>query len=42
MSDEPAPKTCSLCGQAPAGPGGILCGPCKTAIEAKLPPAGGS
>lgn len=25
--------TCSRCGEAPPGPGGILCAPCKTAIE---------
>lgn len=27
-------KTCSRCGKAEAGPGGILCGPCRQAIEA--------
>lgn len=26
-------KTCSKCGEAEAGPGGILCGPCRQAIE---------
>lgn len=25
--------TCSRCGTAEPGPGGILCAPCKTAIE---------
>ena len=27
-------KTCSKCGEAEGGPGGILCGPCRQAIEA--------
>jgi len=33
MSDTTEPKTCAKCQEAPAGPGGILCPPCKTAIE---------
>ena len=34
-------KTCSKCGAAPAGPGGILCGGCKDAITAQLAAAHG-
>jgi hypothetical protein len=30
----PEPKTCANCQLAPAGPGGILCPPCKDAIAA--------
>jgi hypothetical protein len=35
--DQHASRTCSKCGEAPAGPGGILCGPCRTAIEENPP-----
>lgn len=31
----PEPKTCAKCQQAEAGPGGILCPPCKTALDAR-------
>jgi hypothetical protein len=31
------PRMCNSCGVAPAGPGGILCGPCRTRIEAHRP-----
>jgi hypothetical protein len=27
------PRTCAKCGKAKAGPGNVLCPPCKTAIE---------
>ena len=29
------PKTCAKCQQAEAGPGGILCAPCKTDLESR-------
>ncbi|WP_281180697.1 hypothetical protein [Nocardia niwae] len=32
MSDDP--KLCSICDERPAGPGGLLCGECRTRIEA--------
>ena len=32
MTDKP--RMCSKCGEQPAGPGGILCPACVTAIEA--------
>lgn len=35
MSDE-QPKQCSKCGKKDAGPGGVLCPGCKTAIEAQV------
>ena len=28
-----ASRTCSKCGKAPSGPGGILCPPCRHDIE---------
>ncbi|WP_279629629.1 hypothetical protein [Amycolatopsis kentuckyensis] len=38
MSDETTEgPTCSKCGQAPAGPGGILCPACLAAIQAQRP-----
>ena len=30
------PKTCSKCGEQPAGPGGVLCPSCVAEIEARL------
>jgi hypothetical protein len=30
------PRTCSRCGQAPAGGGGVLCGACRSEIESQL------
>lgn len=38
MTDATEVPTCSKCGNAPAGPGGILCPACLTAISAvRLP-----
>jgi hypothetical protein len=39
MSGQGEPKLCSKCQTAPVGLGGILCPPCKRAIEA-VPPLG--
>ncbi|MEV4053019.1 hypothetical protein AB0J55_17690 [Amycolatopsis sp. NPDC049688] len=42
MSDQtdeaPAGPTCSKCGAAPAGPGGILCPGCLAVIQAQRLP----
>jgi hypothetical protein len=37
MAADNPPKTCSRCGNAPAGPGGILCPACVKLIEASRP-----
>jgi len=29
-------RQCAKCGDAPAGPGGVLCEPCRIAIEQSL------
>jgi hypothetical protein len=29
------PRACAKCQHAEAGPGGILCGPCKGALESR-------
>jgi hypothetical protein len=39
MSDDNPKPMCSKCDAAPAGPGGILCPPCLTAISAQKLPA---
>ncbi|SFO59997.1 hypothetical protein SAMN05421854_102474 [Amycolatopsis rubida] len=36
MSEDTPTPTCSKCGTATAGPGGILCPDCRTAIEALI------
>jgi hypothetical protein len=36
-ADGASSRACSACGQAPTGPGGILCEPCAVAIAALGP-----
>lgn len=33
MDDQTPTKTCAECGKQPAGPGGVLCPDCYTAID---------
>jgi hypothetical protein len=37
MAAENLSKTFSRCGERQAGPGGILCAPCRDELEAALP-----
>lgn len=38
MSDNEQAPRCAKCGNAPAGPGGIICPTCKATIEAQRLP----
>ena len=33
MAETPQLRLCARCGDAPAGPGGVLCGPCRVTLE---------
>jgi hypothetical protein len=36
MPEAPQHRLCAKCGDAPAGPGGVLCGPCRASLEQAL------
>jgi hypothetical protein len=36
MPEAPQQHLCAKCGDAPAGPGGVLCGPCRVDLERAL------